>query len=296
MDMKKVRMPNAGNVAVAILLMTMATATMAISVPADTTPDPFAFEDQVDVTAGMPAVSAPVIISGIDAATTVTVAGGEYSVGCTGTWTAGDGTIANGQTVCVRHSASFASLATTYTTLVVGGISDTFASTTESISIIPPDGDPDPFEFTPIDGVMPGVTVTSAPITLAGFDVALPIGAENGDLDIGCDGTIDASHTNDPLYVEAGTSVCVRHVASIHCGGTVTTTLYVGPGSSTFTTTTRTAAGGCVDSDDGGGTFAPITLLVCLLLLFRCRSARLRNPECNGSALAANPALQARRS
>lgn len=277
MDLKQERTLRAEIIAVAILLTNLNTTAMAISLAADTTPEPFTFVDQVDVFAGMPVVSAPVIISGIDTATNVTVSGGEYSVGCTGTWTSGNGMIANGQAVCVRHSASLASLATTYTTLTVGGVFDTFSSTTESLVIVPPDGDPDPFNIAGMDGVMPGVTVTSAPITLVGFDIALPIGAENGDLDIGCDGTIDISHTNDPLYVLAGTSVCVRHVAAAYCGATVTTILHVGSVSSPFTTTTRTAADGCVNpDDDGAGAVAPMIFLLYLSLLGRRRRTNFR--------------------
>lgn len=276
MELKKVRKLKVENMAIAILLMIVNTAAMAVSVAGDTTPDPFSFEDQVDVTAGMPVVSAPVIISGIDTATTVTVSGGGYSIGCTGSWTSGSGMIANGQTVCVRHSAPLASLATTHTTLTVGGVLDTFSSTTESLVIVPPDSDPDPFELTGIDGVTPGATVTSAPVTLTGFDIVLPISAENGDLDISCDGTIDVSNTNDPLYVEAGASVCVRHVAAIYYGATVTTTLHVGSNSSPFTTTTQTVADGSVNSGSSGGAFSPITLLLFLPLLFRRRNFNLR--------------------
>lgn len=272
MDLKKVKIPKVVKFAAAVLLISVSQPTMAVSVTADTTPDYFMFEDQVDVFAGMPVVSAPVIISGIDTATTVTVSGGEYSVGCTGAWTSAGGTIANGQSVCVRHSAPLASLATTNTTLTVGGVSDTFSSTTEALVIVPPDGDPDLFEFTSISGVMPGVTVTSAPITLSGFDIALPIGTENGDLDISCDEEFDVSHTNDPLYVEEGTSVCVRHVAAIYCGATVTTTLNVGSYSSQFTTTTQTVADGCVNPAGNGGAFAPLAFLLCLSLIFRRRN------------------------
>jgi hypothetical protein len=58
----------------------------------------------------------------------VSVSGGTYSVGCTGAYTASPGTITNGQTVCVRHTAGSSAGATVSTTLDVGGVTATFAS------------------------------------------------------------------------------------------------------------------------------------------------------------------------
>src|SRR6185295_18211537 len=48
----------------------------------------------------------------------------------TGNFTTDPGTISDGQTVCVRHSASSANSTTVNTTLTVGGVSDTFTTTT----------------------------------------------------------------------------------------------------------------------------------------------------------------------
>src|SRR5688572_28774909 len=74
----------------------------------DTTPTAFAFVDQTGAAAGSTITSAPVTITGIDAAATVTIAGagGTYSVGCTAAYVSTAGTIANGQTVCVRHTSA----------------------------------------------------------------------------------------------------------------------------------------------------------------------------------------------
>ncbi len=148
-------------------------------------------------------------------------------------------------------------------------------TTPDPLAIVPFDSDPNPFEFTGIDNVMPGVTVTSAPVTLAGFDISLPIIVENGDMDIGCDGSIDFSNTNDSLYVDAGTSVCLQHVAATSYGATVTTTLHVGAASSSFTTTTQTVASGYVNPE-GGGAFGPIAVLLILLFRRKYRNISLR--------------------
>ncbi len=58
--------------------------------------------------------------------------GGEYSIGCNGTFTAAAGTVTSGQTICVRHTSAAQAGTATATTLTVGGVSDTFTSTTKA--------------------------------------------------------------------------------------------------------------------------------------------------------------------
>lgn len=99
----------------------------------DTTPAPFSFVDQTGVATNSVITSAPVTITGIDAAAPVTVSGGTYSVGCTETYVASSGTITNGQTVCVRHTSAATAGTRTDTTLTVGGVSDVFTSTTAEV-------------------------------------------------------------------------------------------------------------------------------------------------------------------
>lgn len=99
----------------------------------DCVPDPFSFADQTDVPVSTPVVSAPVTITGITAATLLTVSGGEYSIGCTPAgFTASAGTISNGQTVCLRHVSAATYSTTTQTTLTVGVRSASFLSTTKA--------------------------------------------------------------------------------------------------------------------------------------------------------------------
>ena len=98
--------------------------------PPDGTPDAFTFTDLTGVEPGAEVTSAPVTISGIEEPIAISVDGGEYSIGCTATFTSAGGTIANNQPVCVRHTASMTANASTDTTLTVGGVSDVFTSTT----------------------------------------------------------------------------------------------------------------------------------------------------------------------
>ena len=115
----------------------------------DTTPNVFTFVDQTNIAPGSVVTSNTVTIAGIDSPAPITVTGGAYSIGCTTTFVAAAATITNGQTVCVRHTAPFGLSATTNTTLTVGGVSDTFSSTT--VATLDPAGDADS------DGIPNGV-------------------------------------------------------------------------------------------------------------------------------------------
>lgn len=105
-------------------------ATTSVVAP-DTTPDPFFFVDQAGVALGSTITSAPVTISGINQPAAISVSVGSYSIGCIESgYTGVAGSIDNGQSVCVRHTASGDYGAAVDTTLTVGGISDVFSSTT----------------------------------------------------------------------------------------------------------------------------------------------------------------------
>jgi hypothetical protein len=98
----------------------------------DTTPDPFSFTAQTGVEQSALITSNAVTITGIDAPAPVTVSGGEYSIGCTSTFTSASGTVNNDETICVRHTSSSSPNGSVNTTLVVGGVSAVFSSTTAS--------------------------------------------------------------------------------------------------------------------------------------------------------------------
>lgn len=92
-------------------------------------PAAFAFVDQTDAPPGRTLTSNAVTVTGIPTLA-ISVTGGSYSVGCTGIFTSAPGTIADGQSVCVRHVSSFSPGTATDTTLSIGTTSDTFTSTT----------------------------------------------------------------------------------------------------------------------------------------------------------------------
>ena len=95
-----------------------------------TTPAAFTFTDVTRVAVGTLRTSNAITITGIDTAVPVSVAGGEYSIGCSAVFTTAAGTITNNQTVCVRHTSAATYSASTNTTLIIGVFADTFTSTT----------------------------------------------------------------------------------------------------------------------------------------------------------------------
>lgn len=97
----------------------------------DTTPDAFSFSDQSGVATSSVITSAPITITGINAAADVTVTNGEHSIDG-GAWTSSAGTVTNGQEIRVRHTSSGSYETAVNTILDVGGVTDTFTSTTEA--------------------------------------------------------------------------------------------------------------------------------------------------------------------
>lgn len=197
----------------------------------DTTPDPFAFADQNDVPVNTVMTSNAVTISGISAPAAISVSGGQYSIGCGATFTSAAGSIANNQTVCVRHTSAAANSTAVNTTLTVGGVSDTFTSTTIGAG---PDSTPNQFSFVDQTNVARNSTITSAPVTITGMNTPAAISVAGGEYSIGCSGaftTAAGSITNNQ-------SVCVRHTAAGNFSTATNTVLTVGGVSDTFSSTT----------------------------------------------------------
>jgi hypothetical protein len=97
----------------------------------DSTPNPFGLSDLYDVDVSK-RVRARAVITGIEAPALVQIQGGQYSVGCTTTFTTEPGRIRPGQSICVRHTAAAAGGQEVATFLSIGGVSEWFTSTTAS--------------------------------------------------------------------------------------------------------------------------------------------------------------------
>ncbi|QJR15056.1 hypothetical protein [Usitatibacter palustris] len=101
---------------------------------ADSVPNAFDFGGWSQQGPSLPEISGPVTITGIDVPAPVTVANGEYSIGCTETFTQAPGTILAGQTICARH-VSAATPSTFVTTVVtIGGVEGAFSSQTGTVA------------------------------------------------------------------------------------------------------------------------------------------------------------------
>ena len=101
----------------------------------DTTPDQFTFTDQSGVALSTVTTSAAVTITGIDAASAISVSGdasGLYDINGSGSFVATPGTVNNGDTVRARGTSSGSYLTTVNVTITVGGVSDTFSITTRT--------------------------------------------------------------------------------------------------------------------------------------------------------------------
>lgn len=96
----------------------------------DTTPDQFTFTDQSGVALSSTITSAPITVTGTDAAADITVTGGTYSING-GAFTAVAGTVDVGDEVRARHTSSASYLTATNTVVTIGGVSDTFTSQTQ---------------------------------------------------------------------------------------------------------------------------------------------------------------------
>ena len=95
----------------------------------DTTPTAFTFTDQTGVAKSTEVTSAAITVVGIDAAAAISITGGTYQIG-SGSFTSSAGTVTNGQTVKVKHTSSSSGGTAVNTVLTIGGVSDTFTSTT----------------------------------------------------------------------------------------------------------------------------------------------------------------------
>ena len=102
----------------------------------DRLPDRFQFAPQHYVPVATERISDCVVVSGLGAATTVSVRGGEYQLGCLGAYSANVATIANGQSIRVRHTSAATDGTLMQTLLCVGEYCAKFNSSTNGGSFV----------------------------------------------------------------------------------------------------------------------------------------------------------------
>lgn len=174
----------------------------------DTTPDPFSFTDVNNVALNSVQTSNTITVNGTDADAAISVLGGEYALGCNGSFTTAAGMIAPGGSVCVRHTASATPGTTVTTTLSIGGVSDGFSSTTVSGGS---DATPDPFHFDDVVKAKAGVTYESNAVTVTGTDTGAPISISTNPSSVTAQYAINGGvYTAAPGTVQPGASVRLK--------------------------------------------------------------------------------------
>jgi sugar lactone lactonase YvrE len=195
------------------------------------TPNPFTFMPQDNVPVSTVRVSNTVTITGINTSVSISVTGGEYSING-GPFTSAAGTIANGNSVTVRHTSS-ASFSTTVTTqLNISGVIGVFASTTEG-----EDSTPDAITFTPQTSVPLTTQLVSNSATITGINTTVAISVAGGDYSVN-----GGAYTSAAGTVKNGDAVTVRQTSASTFATTTTATLTVGTVSAPFAVTTKASA------------------------------------------------------
>ncbi len=186
-------------------------------------PDNFDFYDVTQAQPGALVTSNILRIAGITAATTIAVTGGEYAING-GAFTSASGTVGPNQDIQIRTIAASTPATTLTAVVTIGGVSDSFNVITRAV-----DTNPEPFIFTGLTNVSPGIQVESNTITLAGINSAALISISGGEYSI--DG---GSYSATASAVVAGQTVKVRHRSATAFASDSYSTLTIGGYSATF--------------------------------------------------------------
>jgi uncharacterized delta-60 repeat protein len=234
------------------------------SVAPDNVPNAFSFTDQSSVARSTAVTSAAITVSGTNVPAPIGVTGGEYAING-GAFTSAAGTVNPGDTVQARHTSSASFATATDTVVTIGGVVDTFTSTT-----LAADTTPDAFTLTAQTGVALGAQVTSNAITIAGINAPANITISGGTYAIN-----GGAYTSAAGTVVSGDSVTVRLTASSSNNTVATATLTIGGVSGAFNVTTEQSAAPPVVKKKGGGSFSGWSLVALGLMMAR-RARRVR--------------------
>ncbi|HEX5755556.1 MAG TPA: hypothetical protein VFY12_04310, partial [Arenimonas sp.] len=185
----------------------------------DSTPSQFLFTDQTGVATGVEVTSAALGIVDINVPTPISVVGGSYSIN-SGPFTTAPGTVVWLDEIRVRHTAAADAHSTVDTVLTVGGVSDTFSSTTGST-----DTTPMAYTFVDVSGAKRNRYIYSSPVTVSGINATTPISVSGGSARYSING---GSYTSAAGTVRAGDQVRLEMRSSSASYSTVSTTVTIG--------------------------------------------------------------------
>ncbi|MBA4787158.1 MAG: hypothetical protein H2039_03885 [Brevundimonas sp.] len=209
---------------------------------ADTTPDAYDLGNPVAAASGAWAASNTITVSGVNAATPVSISGGQYRING-GAWTTANGTVTAGQTIQVQVQAPATGGAGQTATLDVGGVTDTFQVTAAA------DATPDSYDLGGPATAASGAWAASNTITVSGVNAATPVSISGGQYRIN-----GADWTTANGTITAGQTLQVQVQAPAAGGASQTATLNVGGVTDTFQVTAAT------DTTPDAATFQDITI------------------------------------
>lgn len=211
----------------------------------DTTPNIFSFVDQPSVTIGTAIESNTITISGINAATPISIVGGEFSING-GAYDNTPSTVADTDTVRLKVTSSASNSTQKDVIVSIGGISDTWEVTTDAgVS----DTVPDAFVLNDVTDVKINTQIESNEITVEGINAPSSISVGTG----GEYSINDGSYTSIAGVVVDGDKVKVRATSSATNLGLVTIRLTIGTIFNDWSITSiayRSATGTFIDADD----------------------------------------------
>lgn len=199
----------------------------------DAAPDAFSFGADLAVPFSTVRTSAPITLTGLSATASVAVTNGEYEKNGSGTWTNADTTAIAGDIFKVRHTSASTGSTSKTTTLLIGGVSAGFTSTTEAADSVPT-----AFTLDPQTNVELSTSITSNEITVAGINVPSSISVSAGQYQIN-----GGTWTSAVGSVTVGQKVKVRLTSSSLYGTLVSSILTIGGVTSTFNLTTKPSVG-----------------------------------------------------
>lgn len=217
----------------------------------DTTPEDFSFTVQDDVSISTDLTSNTITLTGFQVAIPISIVNGEYSIGCTNTFTNVDGEVSPDESICVKHSSSDQYVTQKTTTLDVNGITADFVSTTE------PDRTPDNFTFALVSNAEVSTEQVSEAITVSGIAVDVNLSISGGEYSLGCNGIFSSA----TVQISDEQTICLRHVSSSDFSANVTSSMTVGTYTTNFVSTTKAAP----PSDSSGGGSLPKLFLLSLI-------------------------------
>lgn len=221
-------------------------------------------------------------LSGFDTPQNISVINGEYSIGCTDTFTSESNKVNSGDSLCLRHTTAPGYSGKTMTIVTIGASTFGFSSVTLA-DPQPNNQTPEPFGFAPIKDTPRFTDIQSGIVVISGLgeNIQVDISVTGGSYSIGCNG----GFTSKNGKVSQGDRICVKHTSSADFEETTTTTLVVAGVKATFVSTTNSkkeeqeeTKGRTVKDDDDDkdtviGSINGSLLMMLALLIF----ARRRN-------------------